>query len=65
MKKKIIVYWKLEDRYVVYSSLVGFAEHNPQYNISTMTHWITRKGVPYQTSDVMVLRCNYIARAKK
>ena len=63
--KKIIVYWKRENRYEVYSSLVGFVERNPECNYSTLVHYITRKGVPYQTRDIIVLRANYITRLKK
>ena len=65
MSKKIIAYWKSQNKYEVYSSLTGFVESNPQYNRSTLTYWITRKGVPFQDMSVMVLRVDYIARAKK
>ena len=61
-KTSIVVYWKKEDKYEVYSSLVGFVKRNPQYNIHTLYHWITRKGVPYQDNNVMVLRAPYLTR---
>lgn len=62
--KKIVVYWKHVDRYEVYSSLVGFVERHPGYNRETITHYITRKGVPYQTNKLTLMRCNYIDRQK-
>lgn len=64
MKKKIIVYWKCEDRYEVYSSLTGFVERHDKYNRETITSYITRKGVPYQTRELMLLRVDYIERVK-
>ena len=65
MSKKIIAYWKHKDRYEVYSSLTGFVERHDKYNRETITSCITRKGVPYQTNELMLLRVDYIARAKK
>ena len=60
--KKIIAYWRKERKYEVYSSLVGFVEHNPQYNKETITRYITRKGIPYRTEDVIVVTAPYIKR---
>lgn len=61
-KKKIIVLWKESEKYEVYSSLTGFIERHPQYKRETVTHWITRKGVPYHTDELMIVRANYIER---
>lgn len=62
--KKIVVFWKDTEKYEVYSSLVGFVEKHPGYNRETITHYITRKGVPYQTNELTLIRCNYIDRQK-
>ena len=63
--KKIIAYWKCEDRYEVYSSLTGFVERNDRYNRETITYYITRKGIPYQTNELMLVRANYLNRKNK
>ena len=62
--KKIVVFWKESEKYEVYSSLVGFIERNPEYNRETITHYITRKLVPYQTDKLTLWRCDYIERKK-
>lgn len=62
--KKIVVFWKHKEKYEVYSSLVGFVERNPEYNRETITHYITRKLVPYQTDKLTLWRTNYIERKK-
>ena len=60
MKKKILVYWKCEDKYETYKNLAVFLRDHPEYNRDTITYWITRKGLPYHTNDLMLLKCDYI-----
>jgi hypothetical protein len=62
-QSKIVAYWKnrdKKDRYEVHSTLLGFVERYPEYNIHTITHHITRLGVPYKTDEVVVYRADYL-----
>jgi len=63
MKTVIIAHWHAEDEYEVYSSLKGFTERHPSYNLETLNYHISRKKQPYEGKEVTLRRVQVIGRA--
>jgi len=61
---KILVCWKKKNEYEIYSTLELFVSLNPSYKAWTIRYYITRKKVPYETDEVLVIRVSYFDRTK-
>lgn len=62
VKSVIVALWHESGLVEVFSSLKGFLEYNPQYNINTLNNYISRKKIPYKTDELTLVRTKFIKR---
>ncbi len=62
-KSVVVAVWKHEGGEIeVYTSLLGFLEHNKGFKQGTIENYLSRKKTPYEDDKVKLLRTNLIQR---
>jgi hypothetical protein len=57
MKRVVIVIWKTKGNQIeVFSSLKNLSDSYPVYNYNTLNNYLSKKGIPFENSEVRVER---------